>query len=361
MFRFTSILAAVATLQLLAVALSPDARYALSVRHNQLPVGGSPQLYGRQNDASNARRPTVIESTAVSDVTVTVPGKTSSPVVTVKTITSSKTGSHAAAAPTQSQLEATTTTSGASSSQAATSSSQTAVSTSSAGGKNKRVSNVAIGGIIAGACIGIGIISSIIWFTFRRLKRRGNTDPSYGFGFGKEKHRPVAAVTMNGYDPNAPPVVTREVSHGSGSGSGDSLSRWHGAATEPTLQQPVAQAPLGFDFGFDGQPVAPPYRPSGRGSSHVEPGGTVVGGLPRSYYPGREGSGHYVAVALGSPTSTPPLESSTPSRWSQDNTKDHATPTQNPSKWSLVWDKVRWGGGKRSSGSSTSPLRTTNF
>jgi hypothetical protein len=360
MFRFTSILAAVATLQLLAVALSPDARYALSVRHNQLSVGGSPQLYGRQDGASNA--PTVdsvVTKSTVLDLTVTVSGRTRSLVVTRKTITLSNAGGHASTTPTQSQSEATTT-GGAFSNQVAASPSQTA-STSSAGGKNKRVSNVAIGGIIAGVCIGIGIVSSIIWFTFRRLKRRGNTDPSYGFGFGKEKHRSVAAVTRNGYDPNAPPVVTREVSHGSGSGSGGSLSRWHGA-TEPTLAQPAAQAPpLGFDFGFDDQPVTPPYRPSGRGSGHVEPGETVIGGLPRSYYPGREGSGHYVAVALGSPTSSPPLECTTPSKESQDNAEDRAVPTQSPSKWSLLWDKVRWGGGKRSSGSSTTPLRTTNF
>jgi len=359
MFRFTSILAAAATLRLLAVALSPDARYTLSVRHNQLPVGGPLQLHRRQEGTSNAGRPTVsvIKSTTVADFTVTVPGRTRS-LVTRKTITTSNAGGHVSAAPTQSQFEATTT-SEASPSQAATSPSQTA-STSSAGGKNKRISNVAIGGIIAGVCIAIGIISSIIWFTFRRLKRRGNTDLSYGFGFGKEKHRPVAAVTRNGYDPNAPPVVSREVSHGSGSGSGGSLSRWHGAA-ELTLQQPAAQAPLGFDFGFDDQPVAPPYHPSRRRSGHAEAGETVVGGLPRSYYPGREGSGHYVAVALGSPTSSPPLECTTPSRESQDNAKDRAVPTQSPSKWSLVWDKFRWGGGKRSSGSSTSPLRTTNF
>ncbi|KAF8539562.1 hypothetical protein BDD12DRAFT_93910 [Trichophaea hybrida] len=63
--------------------------------------------------------------------------------------------------------------------------------------ENKTFSNVKIAAVVGGTCGGAIIIALAIWFTYRKVKRRGNT--AWG------THDQVAAPTGRAYHPYAPP------------------------------------------------------------------------------------------------------------------------------------------------------------
>jgi hypothetical protein len=90
--------------------------------------------------------------------------------------------------------------------------------------------------IIGIACGVVGLLFVALggWWTYRKVNRRGNTEPSY-----QSRDRDIVAVpTRNAYHPDALPMRHQDT------------RRWNSFRRSPTAPQP-------FDFGFS-QPNVPP-------------------------------------------------------------------------------------------------------
>ncbi len=154
----------------------------------------------------------------------------------------------------------------------------------------------------------------MLYFTFRRLRQRGNLEPSFFGGFDRRHKRggspiPLGAPTTNAYDPNNPGYTSQSRSPATRRQTMPEYFPIHTKTAarlperpppglrDPTLPHILPTVDGGFDFGFN---------PHGDGSNgeYTRHLGSEYHSLPSEEFDASLGGGHEVGRD-GSGGSTP--------------------------------------------------------